>query len=683
MIPKERMITTQSCVESRFNASSFSNKAGEEIPRIPVFEFLFSNPFVRDSPIIQRSPSKSTQEHFIPRIPPSTTIFSDLSQESSIGWEDLRDESLAISCALNNHLGLWPPKLTKSTSKKGSIPSTVLSPVVMVHLPNGIPMALLTLGALAAGLTVTTVNPDLGAGELNRIIRVSKPAVIFSRFSCLSNVFSAISCLEVDYDELKKRLRRHIYIIDHEHYQAYWDSHKAPDSPHLIPPVLDWKGLINHNDPCLKNYQPFKFTDPEFESKARIALIFWSSGTSGNAKGVARNHYATVSSLVSLWHLLLEMESHERIAGVVPFFHVLGLQNILLFSITIGATVYILPKYRPRDFLEMITKKRITLAFIAPPIAEFLAHTKLLDNRDVGSKYNIRSLKNITCGGAALAPKTVKRVYEKTGVLILQGYGLSELGPVSHQKSYSWNDYEFHLGSVGDLLYGVEIKIVNVEDRKPTNKGSEGEILVKSSAVMNLYLGDETESRSVFDNSGWFKTGDLGKLDCYNRLWLTGRLKDVIKVKGFQVSPLELEDLILQLDGVESVGVGSKQKADSSEEFPTAYIIPKYAELKNFIKPYQLSSYKKLMFNGEFDNKSNSEVNKIISISRKVKNHIEGSCINYKWLKGGIVFVENLPISPSGKLNRRLLKNLKGLEIDLYPSQVEKNVLNYKLMNKL
>ncbi|CAH7675444.1 long-chain-fatty-acid-CoA ligase [Phakopsora pachyrhizi] len=662
-------MTTINFKEStRFDASSFSNKAGEEIPEIPVFEFLFSNPFVCDSPIILCSPSKSTQEHFIPRIPPSTTIFSDLSQESSIVWEDLRDESLAISCALNNHLGLWPPKLTKSTSNKGSIPSTVLSPVVMVHLPNGIPMALLTLGALAAGLTVTTVNPDLGADELNRIIRISKPAVIFSRFSCLSNVFSAISCLEGDYDDLKKRLRRQIYIIDYEHYQAYWDGHKAPDSPHLIPPVLDWKGLINHNDPCLKNYQPFKFTDPEFESKTRIALIFWSSGTSGNAKGVARNHYATISSLVSLWHLLLEIKSHERIAGVVPFFHVLGLQNILFFSITIGATAYILPRYRPHDFLEMITKKEITLAFISPPIAQSLLGTNLIDDSGFGSNYSIKSLKNITSGGANLAPKIVRRIYEKTGVLIRQGYGLSELGVVSLQKNYSWENHELHLGSVGDLGYGVEIKIVDVDDRKITRKGSEGEVLIKSSAVMNLYLGEETKSRSSIDNSGWFKTGDLGKLDCYNRLWLSGRIEDIIKVEGLKVSLPELEDLILQLDSVESVGVGSNRRSNNAEEeFLTAYIIPMDTKLKKYIKNNQFLSSEKSPPGGEIGIKNNTEASNLFSISRQVKSHIEGSCINYKWLRGGIVFVNSLPMSAGGKLNRRLLKNLKGFEIDMYP----------------
>ncbi|OAV96455.1 hypothetical protein PTTG_05975 [Puccinia triticina 1-1 BBBD Race 1] len=642
--------------------ASTSRPVGDEIPCCPLYDFLFSNPLRQDSPIITRAPSAATRAHHIPIVPPEKPIFIDTdhgSIENPLTWLQLQRRSTAVGYQLNHQLGLSPSNLLSTTAAdplpRGSC--GLLSPIVLLHLPNGTPFVTMLLGALAAGLTFTMVNPSYTRHELVHVLRSAQPALIVTSSFGLDVMLDALTLLREPH--LRRQLMERIFIVDapgSAPSRFFEDSHiyrtKAPNGE--IATLTDWNALLQQ-PPSGTHYRPFQFSEPARESRLRIAAVTWSSGTSGKSKGVMCSHHAMVHSIISFWHQKLDYGPDERTIGLVPFWHVMGLQTIVLFSIVTGSTVYIMQKFEPHRYLEEITKNRITSLQIAPPIAAFLAKSPLLDD----ARYDLSSVTNSMSGGAPLAPAIVKTVFKRCGFLIKFGYGLSEAGHVANQLGATMSDLLPQLGTVGEVMYGLELKIISVRTKQLVLRNEEGEIIVRSPSLMSAYLDNPSETSQVLDEDGWLHTGDLGFLDDHGRLSITGRLKEIIMVKGYQVSPSDLEMLISKIDAVGEVAVTSFYCDDQATEFPRAYIVPQGDELVALCEIVNSNS-------SPCEPVHHPRYNDLTKLALQVKEFVESHMVQYKWLRGNIILTSHIPKSPSGKVLKRVLSTTPGVEIPLY-----------------
>ncbi|KAH9469787.1 hypothetical protein Pst134EA_007064 [Puccinia striiformis f. sp. tritici] len=644
--------------------SSISRPVGDEIPCCPLYEFLFSNPFHRESPIITRSPSAATRAHHIPIIPPQQAIFVDTDDpQDSLTWLQLRQRSLAVGYHLNHDLRLHASSMVPSNASDPSLDrsSGLLSPVIMLHLANGTFLVTMLLGTLAAGLTVTMVNPSYTCHELVDVLQASKPALIVTSSSGLDAMLNALALLQDP--QLRSRLIGRMYIaeprtVSRTTSRLSQKSHIAQmNAPNgQMATLIDWSTLLQPPPPGT-NYQPFQFTESTRESRLRIAAIIWSSGTGGKSKGVLCSHHAMVYSIIAFWHQKLDYGPDERTIGLVPFYHIMGLQAIILFSIAAGSTVYIMQKFEPRRYLEEITKNRISSLQIAPPIAAFLANSPLLDD----TLYDLSSVRNSMSGGARLAPEIVTKVFRRCGILVKSGYGLSEAGHVANQVGVTPADLLPQLGTVGQVMYGVELRIIPVGAFKQlASRQSEGEILIRSPSLMIGYLDNPLETSQVLDQEGWLHTGDLGFLDGFGRLCITGRLKEIIMVKGFQVSPSDLETLISKIKAVGEVAVTSFYCDDQATEFPRAYVVPQGDDLAALCE---------IVSSGHQQFRHHPRHKDLIKLALQIKELVESQMVHYKWLRGNIILTSHIPKSPSGKVLKRILSTIQGIEIPLYPGQ--------------
>ncbi|KAI9608628.1 hypothetical protein H4Q26_004813 [Puccinia striiformis f. sp. tritici PST-130] len=314
-------------------------------------------------------------------------------------------------------------------------------------------------------------------------------------------------------------------------------------------------------------------------------------------------------------------------------------------------------KFEPRRYLVEITKNRISSLQIAPPIAAFLANSPLLDD----TRYDLSSVRNSMSGGARLAPEIMTKVFRRCGILVKSGYGLSEAGHVANQVGVTPADLLPQLGTVGEVMYGVELRIIPVGAFKQlASRQSEGEILIRSPSLMIGYLDNPLETSQVLDQEGWLHTGDLGFLDGFGRLCITGRLKEIIMVKGFQVSPSDLETLISKIKAVGEVAVTSFYCDDQATEFPRAYVVPQGDDLAALCEIVS-SSHQQFRHHPRHKD--------LIKLALQIKELVESQMVHYKWLRGNIILTSHIPKSPSGKVLKRILSTIQGIEIPLYPGQ--------------
>jgi len=303
-------------------------------------------------------------------------------------------------------------------------------------------------------------------------------------------------------------------------------------------------------------------------------------------------------------------------------------------------------------FLRLIEAHRATFTYIAPPVAVALAKTRLL------GEYDLSSLKSLSSGGAPLAADVIRTVHERLGVLIKMGYGASEAGGICNQIADTWEELEPQLGTTGRPMPGTLVRIVDVDGSGRTLKyGEEGEIWIKSPTLMSGYLDDPQTTAETLTADGWYRSGDIGKLDRSGNLQITDRMKDMIKSSGFQCSPVEIEGVLAGHPQVADVGVGAIYSPDDATEYPRAFVVP----MDRTILTRSLE-----------ENKPSIE---LVTLAHELNKRVESKLIKYKWLRGGILFVDQVPKNPSGKILRRLFKDCRGVEVQLYewrPNNVER-----------
>ncbi|MFF9059897.1 4-coumarate--CoA ligase family protein [Streptomyces sp. NPDC014882] len=297
-----------------------------------------------------------------------------------------------------------------------------------------------------------------------------------------------------------------------------------------------------------------------------VAALPYSSGTTGVPKGVMLTHRQIATNLAQL-EPAVTAGPGDRILAVLPFFHIYGLTALMNAPLRKGATVVVLPRFDLETFLAAIQNHRITGLYVAPPIVLALAKHPAV------ARYDLSSLRYVISAAAPLDAGLAAACADRLGLPpVGQAYGMTELSPGTHVVPLDAMR-EAPAGTVGRLIAGTEMRVVSLDDPdRDLGVGEAGEILVRGPQVMKGYLGRPDATAAMIDADGWLHTGDLGRVDADGWLFVVDRVKELIKYKGFQVAPAELEALLLTHPGIADAAVVGEYD-DDGNEVPHAYVV--------------------------------------------------------------------------------------------------------------
>jgi acyl-CoA synthetase (AMP-forming)/AMP-acid ligase II len=306
-------------------------------------------------------------------------------------------------------------------------------------------------------------------------------------------------------------------------------------------------------------------TPPEIDIDPANDLVAlpYSSGTTGINKGVMLTHHNLVANICQGTPALLAGEG-ERLIAVLPFFHIYGLVVLMCAALSKGSTLVTMPRFDLEQFLGLLQDQRITRAYVAPPIVLALAKHPLVDN------YDLSSLKSIFSGAAPLDASLEKACAERLDCEVMQGWGLTETSPV---VTTNYNTPQGPKpGSVGVPLPNTEMRVVDPATGVDVSRGETGELLVRGPQVMKGYLNAPEATTAMLDPEGWLHTGDLGTIDEQGYVFIVDRVKELIKYKGLQVAPAELEAVLLSHPAVSDAAV-VRFPDEEAGEVPKAFVV--------------------------------------------------------------------------------------------------------------
>jgi acyl-CoA synthetase (AMP-forming)/AMP-acid ligase II len=309
-----------------------------------------------------------------------------------------------------------------------------------------------------------------------------------------------------------------------------------------------------------------------FDPATHLAVLPYSSGTTGNPKGVMLTHRNLVANVAQI-QPLLNMSASDAVLAVLPFFHIYGMTVLLNAALYNRAELVVMPRFELVPFLESIQNYKCSYVFIAPPVAVALAKHPLV------AEYDLSSINTIMSGAAPLDEDLGNAVAKRLDTQVIQGYGMSELSPVSHVIPTNPGDGpQAPLSSCGWPIPNTVNKIVDPATGEDIGIPSEGlsepgELWVSGPNVMVGYLGNDSATKETIDDDGFLHTGDMAKVDSNGFVYIVDRLKELIKYKGYQVPPAELEALLLTHADVADVAVIGVIEADTGEEIPKAFVV--------------------------------------------------------------------------------------------------------------
>jgi acyl-CoA synthetase (AMP-forming)/AMP-acid ligase II len=283
----------------------------------------------------------------------------------------------------------------------------------------------------------------------------------------------------------------------------------------------------------------------------------------------------------------------------------------------IGWTLVVMPTFSLEKFCSIIQDYRITMGYVVPPVVLMLAKSPLVSN------YDLSSIRMMNSGAAPLTRDLVDAVYERLKIPVKQGYGLSETSPTTHIQT--WEAWKTTIGSVGLLLPNQTAKYMSAEE-KELPVGETGELWIKGPNIFLGYLNNAEGTKNALTEDGYFKTGDVGHQDSDGNFYITDRVKELIKYKGFQVPPAELEGILIGHPDIDDVAVIGVMHHEQATEVPRAYVVPAKG----------------------VEGGRHTERKIVEWLGKKVASH--------KRLRGGVRFVDMVPKSASGKILRRVLK---------------------------
>ncbi|KAM7209621.1 hypothetical protein V8F20_000024 [Naviculisporaceae sp. PSN 640] len=502
-----------------------------------------------------------------------------------------------ISKALAKIMG-WEPNVDSPWDKVISVFSyntiDYLSVLHSVHRLSGI---------------ATPANVAYSASELEHQLKSSGAKVLFTCVPVLETALQAAKGAGIPEDK--------VFLMDLPYHTGSQPNFKTVDD--LVE--------IGRSAPEL---EPLKWA--KGQGARQPAFLCYSSGTSGLPKAVMISHRNVIANVIqSATYEAVGKKSKgvetERMVGLLPLSHIYGLVVLGHTAVWRGDQIVVLPRFEFTEFLTAIEKYKLTTLHVVPPII-----VRILSGKDICKKYDLSSVRMIYTGAAPTGKQTVEellRIYPTWN--LCQGYGMTESATVVCSTS----EHDIWQGTSGSLLPGVRAKVMDPDGKEITEYNTPGELYVQSPSVTLGYLNNEkaTSETFVYDEDGrWLKTGDeviVTKNDKgYEHFTIVDRLKELIKVKGHQVAPAELEAHLLAHPAVDDCAVISVPD-DRDGEAPKAFVVT----------PASMANRK--------DEDIRAEIIK----------HVQDHKAHYKWLKGGVEFIDAIPKSPSGKILRRLLRD--------------------------
>lgn len=463
--------------------------------------------------------------------------------------------------------------------------------VIAVYLENRIHFAPLMLAISSLGGAVSGVNPIYTVEELQRQIKDSGSRFVFTKKALLQKVQQACSGLS---DQV-----RHIILVDGIEGSV-------------------GRGLVPLNDLYKGNFQ--QFPNVAIDCKEDVVLLPYSSGTTGLPKGVMLTH-ANLAALFFAKHSRGAYRGGkvgDATVLVLPFFHVAGFMALML-GVYNGSRSIVMTKLDSIRYVALVAKHKATFIMCVPTTLVYLSKHKEAQN------YDLSSVTAVAFGAAPAGKELIEGVMKRFPnlALIQQGYGMTETGGLATANPHL-HPSKYLMGSCGIPIPTIEIKVVD-EKNNELGPMQKGEICIRGPSIMKGYMNNEKATRETIDKDGWLHSGDLGYYDHFAHVYIIERLKELIKYKGFQVAPAELEDLILRHPSIQEVGVvGLPDPKDIDiGEMTTAFVV---------LKPGFAA-----------DSKTEESIKKLVA------DHLAP----YKFLRGGVRFCQSLPKGPSGKILRR------------------------------
>ncbi|MGZ4110762.1 MAG: AMP-binding protein [Actinomycetota bacterium] len=349
----------------------------------------------------------------------------------------------------------------------------------------------------------------------------------------------------------------------------------------------------------------------ETDTATALAAMPMSSGTTGFPKVVQLTQRNLVANVLQS-DAAIDIHEDDVMIGVLPFFHIYGMTVLVNLALYKGATVVTMPRFELDAFLALMQQHRVTFACLVPPIILALAKHPAVD------KHDLSALRHVISGAAPLDAGTAQAAAARLDCSVLQGYGLTETAPV--MSAPTRDPAHARVASSGMILPNTEIQVRDVESGEPLGPDVDGEILIRGPQVMAGYLDDPAANAMTLEPDGWLHTGDIGHVDADGYLYVVDRLKELIKYRGFQVPPAELEALLVQHPSILDAAVVPSPDPNAGE-VPKAFVVraPDSALTEGEVMSY---------------------VSERVPSFKKVRR---------------VEFVEEIPRSLSGKILRRVL----------------------------
>lgn len=513
---------------------------------------------------------KSVGEYFFQKFNENGEAIAlvDAETEEELSYKTLFEKSLKLSVALE--------KMGLNVNDKIGICSE-----------NNINFAITIFASIFRGATICPYNPLYTEQELLHVFNISKPKVIF-----ISKL------VHEKMDKLVKKLSWTLKLI------LLYDMENAeiPNISNLISKISDNK-LIN-------------FQLPKIKKNEHISIIACSSGTTGLSKGVMlmdKNILLMIQSQTECLHPV--MNNKMIVSGFMPLFHIYAL-DILLFTVAFNSKMIVFPKFEERSFLRAVEKYKIQIVCLVPTILIIFSTSSMI------REYNLSSVERIITAAAPLPPKigeTAKKHFPNSKLFVC--YGMTE---TCFAATFALTDYD--MKSIGILQPGYRAKVIalNGNSREALGPNNEGELCFKGENLMGGYYGNEKATKATIDEDGYLHTGDVGYYDEKEYFYIVDRVKELIKYKGFQVPPAELEAILFTHSAIKDAAVVGLPD-EFAEELPLAFVVKK----------------------------PNVDVS-----SEEIIKYVNDAVSPQKKLRGGVRFIEAIPRSSAGKILRKNLRNM-------------------------